>query len=221
MSHILIGDLTLRWIVSILFAVSIATYLYIVVAQHDRWTSTVNHLLHLTMWIAMILMAWHVGMDLPTVGPMIFFLLAGVWFVRVAGRPSCAPRVRVTSCYNALMMAAMAWMYAVMNASLPGQRGHSADHSLSGSLAMSTSGMEMPAHGMFGNAPGPEWISIVNWIVSLGFGLAALYWSCRFFATRRMSTVPPTAQLARIEPLYQALSAAGTALIFGSLLSVT
>jgi Domain of unknown function (DUF5134) len=51
-------------------------HLYILVAQHDRQTSTVNHLLHLTMSVAMILMAWRVGMNLPTVGPMIFFLLA-------------------------------------------------------------------------------------------------------------------------------------------------
>jgi DNA-binding FrmR family transcriptional regulator len=70
------------------FGVSIATYVYILVAQHDRQTSTVNHLLHLTMSAAMILMGWRVEMNLPTVGPMIFFLLAGVWFVCVAGRVS-------------------------------------------------------------------------------------------------------------------------------------
>jgi hypothetical protein len=215
MFHILIGDLTLRWIVTILFGVSIATYLYVVVAQHDRWTSTVNHLLHLTMSAAMILMVWRVGMNLPAVGPMIFFLLAGVWFVRVAGRVS---RDRLTNYYYAVTMAAMAWMYAVMNGSLPGQTGHSPDHALSGSLAMNMSGMEMPAQQMSGTVPGPGWISTVNWIATLGFAVVVLYWSCRFFAERRMNPVPHAAQLARLEPLYQAFTAAGTALMFGALL---
>jgi hypothetical protein len=224
-SHILIGDLTLRWIVTILFGVSIATYVYILVAQHDRQTSTVNHLLHLTMSAAMIVMAWRVGVNLPTVGPMIFFLLAGVWFVRVAGRVSSATRDRLTNYYYAVKMAAMAWMYAVMNGSLPGQTGHSPDHALSGSLAMnmsgmdmSMSGMEMPAHEMSPTLPGPGWITTVNWIAALGFAVVALYWPCRCFAGRRMNPVPHAAQLARLEPLYQAFTAAGTAVMFGALL---
>jgi Ca2+/Na+ antiporter len=224
-SHILIGDLTLRWIVTILFGVGIAIYVYILVAQHDRQTSTVNHLLHLTMSAAMILMAWRVGMDLPTVGPMIFFLLAGVWFVRVAGRVASATRDRLTNCYYAVKMAAMAWMYAVMNGSLPGQTGHSPDHALSGPLAMNMSGidtnmsgMETPAHEMSRTLPGPDWITTVNWIAALGFAVAALYWPCRYLAERRMNPVPHATQLVRLKPLYQAFTAAGTALMFGALL---
>jgi hypothetical protein len=223
MFHIVIGDLTLLWIVTILFGVSIATYLYSIVAQHDRWTSTVNHLLHLIMSVAMILMAWRVGMDLPAVGPMTFFLLAGVWFAHVASRMSSAARDRLTNGYYAAMMAAMAWMYAVMNGNLPGQSGHSPDHALSGSLAMDASGMElnmsgmgMPAHQMSGTAAGPGWVSAVNWIATLGFAVVALYWACRCFAQRRMNPVPQAAQ-PRLEPLYQAFTAAGTALMFAAL----
>ena len=222
MIQVLIGDLTPRWIVSILFSVSMATYVYIVAAQHNRWTTTVNHLLHLTMLAAMILMAWRIGMDLPTVGPMVFFVLAGVWFVCAAGRVS---RDRMTNYYYAVMMAAMAWMYAVMNGSLPGQTSHSADHVLSGSLAMNSSGtdmnisgMEMSAHEMSQAVPGPGWITTVNWIAALGFAVVALYWPCRYFAERRMNPVPHAEQLARLEPLYQVFTAAGTALMFGALL---
>ena len=101
MLDIVIGDLSLRWIVSTLFGASIATYVYIVVVQHDRRTSTVNHLLHLTMLAAMILMAWRIGMRIPTFGPIILFLLAGIWFLRVAGRVSAATRDRVTNYYYA------------------------------------------------------------------------------------------------------------------------
>ncbi|MEE3067236.1 MAG: DUF5134 domain-containing protein [Actinomycetota bacterium] len=49
------------------------------------------------------------------------------------------------------------------------------------------------------------WITAVNWIVALGFAVAALYWSSRCAARR---------QSARLEPLYQACAAAGTAAMF-------
>lgn len=217
MSRIVMGDLALRWVVTVLFGLSIATYVYILVAQHRRWTSTVNHMLHLTMSAAMILMAWRVGMNL-TVGPMIFFLLAGVWFVRVAGRVSSATRDRLTNCYYAVMMAAMAWMYALMNGSLPGYTGHSPDHARSGSPVMDMSGMELSAQEIFRTLPGPGWITTVNWIATLGFVVVAVYWPCRYFAERRTNPMPHAAQLAHLEPLCQAFIAAGTALMFGVML---
>ena len=218
MSHILIGEQALRWIVTALFGFSIATYVYILVAQRGRWTNTVNHLLHLTMSAAMILMAWRVGLNLPTVGPMIFFLLAGAWFVRVAGRVSSATGQRVTNCYYAVMMAAMAWMYALMNGSLPGQRGHSHDHAQSGSLVTSVSEMEMSAHEMVPAAPGAGWITIVNWTVTLGFAAVAVYWPCHYFVKRKTNLMHNTPQLAHVELLYRATTAAGTALMFAVML---
>ena len=218
MFHIVIGDLALRWIVSILFGASIATYIYILVVQHDRRASTVNHLLHVTMLAAMILMAWRIGMEIPTFGPIIFFLLAAIWFLRVAGQVSSATRDRVTNYYYALMMAAMAWMYAVMNGSLPGQTGHSPDDALQASPAMNLSGMDMPAHEMSRTLPAPGWITSVNWMVTLGFAVVALYWPYRHFAVRRMNPGPHASAPAGLEPLSQAFTAAGTALMFGALL---
>jgi hypothetical protein len=196
----LTGDLTLRWIVTALFVVSIAAYVYILGAQRDRSTSTVDHLLHLTMAAAMILMAWRIGMAVPAAGPMIFFLLAGAWFVRAAGRVSSAVSVRLTNSYYAVMTAAMVWMYAVMSGTLPGQT----IHPPSDSLAMNMPGMAMPGHEMSRAPAGPGWITTVNWIAALGFAVVALYWSCRCVA-RRQST--------RLEPLYQACTAAGTAVM--------
>jgi len=38
-------------------------------------------LLHLIMSVAMVVMAWPWGATLPTIGPLVFFLLATVWFV--------------------------------------------------------------------------------------------------------------------------------------------
>ncbi|MCV7409421.1 hypothetical protein AWC05_10290 [Mycobacterium florentinum] len=197
----MIGDFPLRGIVTALFGVSIATYVYLLVVQRDRPTSAINHLLHLTMATAMILMAWHVGMDLSTAGPMIFFALAGAWFARAACRASSATSERLTNSYYAVMTATMAWMYAAMSDNLPGQ----ASHPTSDSLAMNMPGMEMPGHQMSRGPAGPGWITAVNWIAALGFAVVALYWSCRYTA-RRQST--------RLESLYQACTAAGTAMMF-------
>lgn len=218
MFRILIGDLAPRWIVTVLFGVGIATYAYILVAQHGRWTSTVNHLVHLTMSAAMILMAWRVGISVPTIGPMIVFVLAGVWFVHVAGRVSFATCDRLTNCYYAVMVAATAWMYALMNGSAPGHIGHSPNHALPGSPVMNMSGMETPAQEMSSTASGPGWISLVNWIATLGFAVVALYWPCRYFAVRRTNLVPHAARLAHLELLSQAFTAAGTAFMFGVML---
>lgn len=198
----MIDDPTMRWIVTALFGVSIATYVYLLAAQRNRSTSTISHLLHLAMAAAMILMAWHIGMQLSAVGPMIFFTLAAAYFVWAAGRASSTTGDRLINSYYAVMTAAMVWMYAVMSDLVPRQ-------ATPDSMAMNTPGMEMPAHEM-GYAPtGLGWITTVNWITALGFAVVALFWSCRWVAGRQYS---------RVEPLYQACTAAGTATMFFALL---
>ncbi len=225
MFHSVIGDPALRLVVSALFGASIATYVYLLIVQHHRWTSSVNHLLHLTMWVAMILMAWHIGMEMPTFGPITLFLLAGIWFVHLAGRVSSAARDRLNNYYSAMMMAAMAWMYAVMNASLPGQIKHSPAAALQASPAINTSamdmnmsGMEMSTNEMSRTLSAPGWVTSVNWIATLGFAIVALYWPCRYFAEHRKNPVTYASVPGSLEPLYQACTAAGTALMFGGLL---
>lgn len=210
----MIGDVALRWTVTILFGVSIATYAYLLVAQRVRWASSVDHLLHLAMSGAMILMVWRVGADLPAIGPALFFLLAGVWFVYGAVRASAQAGQRLKTCYYAAMMAAMAWMYVVMSGNIPGAHLHHA--SVSASAAAEMPDMAMPSHAMSTTARGWSWITATNWIAALGFIAVAVYWSRRVFGERRMTQGPRAARLARIEPLYQAFTAAGTALMFGA-----
>ena len=214
------SDFTLRWVVTILFGASIAAYVYLLAAQRRRSTNIVDHLLHLAMSVAMILMAWDVGMNLPTVGTMIFFLLAGLWFARAAGRRSTANGDRLANAYYAVMMGAMTWMFAMMNGILPGQIGHPSDHPRSAALAMNMSETEMiSAHEMSptGSAAA-EWITAVNWIATLGFGLVALCWASSYVASRRMNEVPHAPQFAYLNPLYHGCTAAGTAVMFGALL---
>lgn len=166
----------------------------------------------------MILMVWHVGLNLPIVGPLILCLLAGTWFMHAAIRVSATTRERLTNGYYAVMVAAMAWMYASMHGNLPGRTCHSPDHAQSASLVMNMSGIEMSAQEMPPTTPDPEWIAGVNWIAAVGFGVAAVYWPYHYFASRRANRVPRAAQFTRVELLYQATTAAGTALMFAMML---
>ncbi|MBV8788282.1 MAG: DUF5134 domain-containing protein [Mycobacterium sp.] len=217
-------DVALRWIVSALLGAGIATYVYVLV-RHARWTNTVGHVLHLTMLAAMILMAWHIDLGVPPMGPIIFFLFAGIWFVHVACTASSTAPDRLHNYYSAAMMAAMAWMYAGMNDSLPGQVNHSLDSAsrisrpinISG-MDMNMTGMEMSRNEMPQTLSAPGWVTSVNWIATLGFAIMALYWPCRYFAERRRSPITYASAPSGLAPVYQACGAAGTALMFGNLL---
>ncbi|BBY40208.1 hypothetical protein MMAN_43420 [Mycobacterium mantenii] len=202
----------LRCAVTILFGVSITMYAYLAVAQRDRWTCRVNHLLHLAMSVAMVSMVWRVGLGLPTIGPMLFFLLAGVWFVGAAVWSSSASRQRLKTSYYAAMMAAMAWMYAVMSGGVPGI------HSPPDSAVMDMPGMRSPGPNMSSATTGSSWVAAANWLGVVGFAAVALYWAYRFVGERRMVSTPAAARLARMEPVYQAFTAAGTALMFDALI---
>jgi hypothetical protein len=217
-----IEDLALRWAVTALFGASIAGELYVLVAQRERWICTVERLLHLLMSAAMIVMAWPAGMDFPTVGPMVFFLAAAVWFVLVAAHVFSDSADRLINGYHATMMAAVAWLYAVMSGGLPGQHSPSPEKAMSGSAGMNMPGMDMPgmdmpAHQMHWCAAQPGWITTINWIAAVGFACAAVYWLYRYFTGVRKSTVRRTA-LADVGPLYQAFMAAGMVIMFGVML---
>jgi hypothetical protein len=207
----------LRWIITTLFGVSFGAYGYFLVAQHRCWTSAVSHLLHIAMSAAMILMAWGLGLNLPTIGAMIGFLLAGAWFVRLATRVSRAGGDRLTNYYYAVMMAAMAWMYAAMSGSLPGQVRHSTGHALTMPSGTDMSGMQTSAHHMSPHEPGPGWITTANWIATLGFAVIAIYWAYRWITQRRITPIPPTARFTYVQMLPQAFMAAGTALMFADM----
>lgn len=115
----MIGDLALRWAVTVLFGASLAGHLYGLAAQRERWICTVERLLHIVMCAAMVVMAWPIGMELPTLGPMVFFLAAAVWFVLVVAHVFSADADRLANGYHAVMMAAVAWLYAVMSGGPP------------------------------------------------------------------------------------------------------
>ncbi|WP_082975021.1 DUF5134 domain-containing protein [Mycobacterium sp. E3247] len=208
-------DNTLRWLVTALFAVSFAAYGYFLVAQRRCWTSIVSQLLHLAMSAVMILMAWGVGMSIPTMVAATCFLLGGAWFVGIAGHTPWAADGRLTNYYYALMMVAMAWMYGAMKGSLPGRAGHPDDLAMGMSAHSAASGMQHATHDM--SQATPDWVNMVNGIAALGFGAVAIFWAYRWVAQRWTKLMPRTVKLSYAQIVTQTVTAAGTALMFADI----
>ena len=220
MSH----DLTLRRVVTALFVFSAGVCLSAIAANRHSTVNLVSHALHAVMAIAMAVMAWPRGAELPSRGPMIFFLAAAIWFAVVTVR---SDGHRVANTYHTLMMLAMAWMYAAMGG-LPLQREQHAD---------SMAGMDMPGMDMTSGHAGhaghaghgghadhamamstgtepAAWIGLLNWVCTLGFAAAAVFWLYRLIVARFSEDTSRQ----RIGILCQLAMAAGMAIMFGVML---
>ena len=106
----MIDDLPLRWVVTGLFLLSGVGFA--LVTDRRSWTSVVSYGLHLMMAIAMAAMAGRRARAANDAGRSL--LRGGGPVVRDNSRPR-HPHDRDASVrgYHALMMLAMAWMYAV------------------------------------------------------------------------------------------------------------
>ncbi|BBZ26892.1 hypothetical protein MMAD_11870 [Mycolicibacterium madagascariense] len=213
----MIADPFLRWVVTILFVLSAAEMVYAMVTSHRAGAYVVSHLLHLLMAVAMAVMAWPRGAALPTTGPMIVFLVATAWFVGVVLRYRGH---RLINGYHALMMLSMAWMYAVMSGDLlPGSRSGGEP----GAGAAPMAGMPgMPGMSMGGSTDGdspmaqPGYVDVLNWVCTIGFALATLWWLYRYFGQRKAEPAQPAHRF--LGDASQAMMAVGMAVMFGVLL---
>ncbi|MFV8050686.1 DUF5134 domain-containing protein [Mycobacterium sp. 48b] len=212
----MIADLALRWVVTVLFALSAVECTYALLGSRGRPGVAVSQLLHLAMAIAMVVMAWPRGAELPALVPMYFFLAAAVWFAAGLVR-SATTQGRVADGYHAAMMLAMAWMYAAMNGNVPARH---AETVAAGSHDMHA--MHMAGHGGGSTAMAmehvsvqPLWIPAVNWLLAIGFVIAAAVWLYRYFAARQRAE---TAPFSHFGTLCRAMMAAGMAIMFGVML---
>lgn len=217
----MIHDPALRWMVTLLFVFSAGVCVAAIARNRHSLANLISHSLHAVMAIAMSVMAWPRGAELPTRGPMVFFLGAAVWFavitVRTAGH-------RIANTYHALMMLAMAWMYAAMGG-LPLRRqvgpGSAAGTSMSGMPGMD-GGSGHAGHGghgghsagMHGSAEPAPWIGQLNWLCAIGFAAASVYWLYRFITTR----VQGDESNSSVGILCQLAMTAGMAIMFGVML---
>ncbi|KHO19278.1 DUF5134 domain-containing protein [Mycolicibacterium setense] len=213
----MIADLALRWIVTVLFALSAAECAFALVGSRGRPGAAVSQVLHLVMAIAMMVMAWPRGAELPTLPPLFFFLAAAGWFLAVALR-SRTTYGRVVDGYHAAMMSAMAWMYAVMNGNLLVRHTETAATAGSGDVHA----IHMAGHSGGGTAMAmehasvqPLWIPAINWLLTLGFVIATAAWLYRYFAARQKSEASP---FSHFGTLCRAMMAGGMAIMFGVML---
>jgi Domain of unknown function (DUF5134) len=172
----MIHDIVLRWVVTGLSALSAAAWGLAIVSRHRVWTEVVRWGLHFVMAIAMAVMLWPWGAQLPTTGPAVFFVLAAVWFVILAVIPAEVPAetvpLRTVYVYHALMMLAMAWMYTFIHGLL--SPSHSSMH-LHMDMDMDMAGKEVQA-----SAGPPAWITAINWFWFVGFIVAVVVWTSGF-----------------------------------------
>jgi hypothetical protein len=213
----MIDKFVVRLVITAVFCVSIAECLYVLAAQHGSWRCRISTLLHLVMSVAMIVMAWSAGTQLPTNEPVVFFGIAAIWFVAVAVTDAPGVRPRLTNAYHAVMMTAMAWMFAVIHTGPSASRsGHSHHHDAHASGMHTSSTIDASSMELSPNVSEPVWVTTINWIAALGFAVAAAYWLLRFVAERRTNPVSHESRPAGRELLCQASMAAGAAIMFGA-----
>ena len=220
----MIQDVALRWLVTLLFTFSAAVCVRGMVAGRHSPATLISHTLHALMAIAMAVMAWPRGADLPSRAPMIFFALAALWFAAVmaTGRAH-----RAANGYHTLMMAAMAWMYAAMGGlPLPAAASSAAGEDIDGMDGMDMSaasghggngghgGHSAAGHSGHAGADTASWVGVLNWVCAVGFGLAAVFWFYRFVTSRLQQ--PAGGQTLGV--LCQFAMAAGMAIMFAVML---
>lgn len=199
----MIHDIVLRWVVIGLFALTALEFGVAVVTKPRPWTSAVNHALHFVMAVAMVVMAWPWSAKLPATGPAVFFLLAAVAFVAMAIFAVGTTSRRELYAYHGLMMLSTAWMYVVMDSHLMLAQSSAQPN-------MSMPGMEMSSMNMPATNESPVWFSAIGWIGAVGFALAAVFWTYRYFIDRHRKVTPRRS----LGDLGQAMMAAGMAIFF-------
>lgn len=226
----MIHDLALRWLVTALFVFSAGVCFSAIVANRHSPASLISHCLHAVMAIAMAVMVWPRGAELPSRAPMIFFAAAAAWFAVVMMRSAGH---RVANLYHALMMLAMAWMYAAMGglplgaseshaemAGMPGMSGSDGAAPASGHAGHGGHGSHAAAghtgHAGADSADSMVWVGVLNWMCAVGFAAAAVFWLYRYVTSRLRTSGERRAQ--GLGVLCQAAMATGMAIMFAVML---
>lgn len=210
----MIADLTLRWVVTVLFAASVAECGYSLTRHRHSRRSAVGHSLHLIMSVAMIVMAWPFGMDVPNIPPLIFFVVAALWFLASTVALRAHHGAALTGVYHAAMMGAMAWMYAVMDGSLLPGTTSMGSMTMAADADTSMAGMDMSSGSHAENMSTTGWVAGVDIALVIGFGVAALWWLYRYLSARQSDSRGQSRLIDHAGTLCQAFMAAGMSIMF-------
>ncbi|MEH0430354.1 DUF5134 domain-containing protein [Streptomyces stelliscabiei] len=211
----------LRWIFTLVFALTTAYGIQRAVRPGAAPTDRVDHALHAVMGLSMIAMVWPWGMDVPVLPQVVVFAAGAVWFVGSApfrADGASRPGRWLGTLFHVVMMAGMAWMVAVMDSD-----GMSAGHGGGGG------GHDMAGMDMSGG-PSLSAMSLAGTGRKLAAGLLALLllafalrWLARAFDAARVVQTggPEPVTDVRADPLSPACHAAmalGMAVMFALLL---
>lgn len=212
----MIQDLVLRWIVTLMFLFSAAVCVRSITADRHSGADVISHSLHAVMAVAMAVMAWPRGADLPPRTPMVFFAAAALWFTVVTARTAGH---RAANAYHTAMMLAMAWMYAAMGG-LPVHTGDDAGAMAGADLSMAGMGGGHAGHGgrsAAGLSAEPlGWYGSLNRLCVIAFAIAAAYWLYRFITARLQGSAGAADHSVGI--LCQFAMAAGMGIMFAVML---
>lgn len=179
----------LRWALTGLFAVIALHGLFSVLRPADGRTDrpvtdVVGNLLHTVMAVAMAVMVWPVGMDVPVMPQVLLFAAAALWFLTLAvlphhpggAVPGAGPaQARLPCVLHAAMAGAMAWMVNAMAGSMT----ESTRHSAAGHEGHHMAGGPMTTTLSDGTS------RALATALALGFAPAAWWWLARAFDTAR------------------------------------
>ncbi|SDT92153.1 DUF5134 domain-containing protein [Gordonia westfalica] len=219
----MIDDVLLRWIVTALFAVGAIDSIRTLAARRTELRLSITHCLMLLMSLAMIVMAWPQGNQLPLLPLQLLFALGTVTAVVFAMRGTDD---RLLHVYTAVMMASMVWMYAVMGwhtatSAAPATATPAHHGSPPGTDALSDMAQ------MHGASSNPMWMGSVTLLLVLGFLALTIYCAARSVQLPRtaapappMSNAVTTLRRPRLRSpwICHALTAGGTGIMFAALL---
>ena len=164
----MITSLGLRWGLTALFAVCVGLYTRQAIGA-GGWQSRLGWSLHVLMAIAMIAMAWPLGMSVPMLLYVLVFTAAALYFVYLG---LFGPHLN-HAFYHAVMMGAMVVMAVVMQSgTMPGM-------TLTSTSAMAGHDMSMAsaaATDAGSHLVSPPWLSVLCGLAATGF-LGVALWS--------------------------------------------
>nr|WP_277349038.1 DUF5134 domain-containing protein [Streptomyces sp. HNM0575] len=160
---------------------ALAVYALLRAVRSSRPAGGVSHLLHATMAVAMAVMCWPQGMEMPAVPQVVFFAAAALWYpvAAAAGGPGgtgpSRSRRMLAALPHSAVMAGMAWMLHAMNESMGGA------HQASGATGHGAAGghhgaapTELATMSLHGTAQ-----QTVAWILGAVFLALSLWWLAR------------------------------------------
>jgi hypothetical protein len=177
----MIGLESLRWSLTVVFAIATAFHLTRVTRPAATAEERVSEALHLLMGASMIVMIWPWGAAVPSTWWISGFALSTGWFTAHAVRPAAD---RAAPVFFATAAATMVWMSAAPKGHHMAGMAHGPDwistalgaYLVAAALGWVIRGMRLGRLGSGGPPPErpPHWTAVCHGVMSAGMGFSLL-----------------------------------------------